>query len=40
MIGLQVMVMIVFVGAMFGLSLLPTEPNIKMSFVQVVKVLL
>ena len=29
MIGLQVIVMIVFGGAMFGFSLLPTEPNIK-----------
>lgn len=29
MIGLQVIVTIVFGGAMFGLSLLPTEPNIK-----------
>ncbi|MEB9975691.1 DUF2628 domain-containing protein [Bacillus cereus] len=29
MIGLQVIVGIVFGGAMFGLSLLPTEPNIK-----------
>ena len=29
MIGLQVIVGIVFGGAMLGLSLLPTEPNIK-----------
>ena len=40
MIGLQVIVGIVFGGAMLGLSLLPTEPNIKTLFVQLVKGLL